>query len=141
MTFCNPREGNPYGTYYIKPTADAPASALQLGSAAQSLQLAPTLPMLPPLPVKHLPAVFPSCNSCGHATHLSRDRPHLWMTDSNTSHSVPWASSEMGRWWASHGHYVYGPDPIPNYRRFRISTPGQISSFSHLNSRSKIDRC
>ena len=31
----------------------------------------------------------------------------------------------MGRWWASNGHYVYGPDPLPNFRRFRISTPGQ----------------
>ena len=125
--YANPRDKNPYGNSIVEATQRATPKA--------SLQSAPALPMLPPLMIANAPAVYPACNSCGHATHSLKNCPHLWMTDSNTTHSIPWTSSEMGQWWASQGHYVYSEaEPLPFLRRIRMTLPSKSDAGSNSNT-------
>ena len=125
--YANPRDKNPYGNSIVE--------ASQKATPKANLQLTPALPMLPPLMISNAPAVYPACNSCGHATHSLKNCPHLWMTDSNTTHSIPWASSEMGQWWASAGHYVYSEtEPLPFLRRIRMNAPGKSDAASNNNT-------
>ena len=113
-TYCDIIEGNPYGAVATK----------------ASITRAPALPALVPLRLT-MPVANTPCNSCGHLTHVLEDCPHLWMIDSNTSHSVKWEESNMGKLWFTHGHSQYTEHAsLPGVTRFRIETPPRQTHFA-----------